>query len=112
MKASQHWFCTRFARPWPSRVEDCPAPGVFRCLGRTGMLSTISLSLRPAYVRQYDDGTRPKDVTVDERHRLAEPFEKYRSHLHAVAYRMLGSFSEADEGARSASPSCSRSERR
>ena len=54
------------------------------------MLSTISLSLRPAYVRQYDDGTRPKDVTVDERHRLAEPFEKYRSHLHAVAYRMLG----------------------
>src|SRR4026207_257199 len=29
--------------------------------------------------------------------RLAEEFEKYRAHLRAVAYRMLGSASEADD---------------
>jgi RNA polymerase sigma-70 factor (ECF subfamily) len=35
-------------------------------------------------------------VTVDERDCLAEPFEANRTHLRAVAYRMLGSQSEAD----------------
>ncbi len=34
---------------------------------------------------------------MDERERLAEQFETYRTHLHAVAYRMLGSVSEADD---------------
>jgi DNA-directed RNA polymerase specialized sigma24 family protein len=29
--------------------------------------------------------------------RLAERFETHRSHLRAVAYRMLGSLSEADD---------------
>jgi RNA polymerase sigma factor (sigma-70 family) len=36
-------------------------------------------------------------VTVDERDWLAERFEENRTHLRAVAYRMLGSVSEADD---------------
>jgi len=38
-----------------------------------------------------------RDVTVDERDFLAERFEAHRTHLRAVAYRMLGSLSEADD---------------
>src|ERR671939_1426707 len=34
---------------------------------------------------------------MDERERLAERFEEHRTHLRAVAYRMLGSLSEADD---------------
>jgi RNA polymerase sigma factor (sigma-70 family) len=36
-------------------------------------------------------------VTADEREWLAERFEDNRAHLRAVAYRMLGSVSEADD---------------
>jgi RNA polymerase sigma factor (sigma-70 family) len=36
-------------------------------------------------------------VTVDERDLLAERFEANRTHLRAVAYRMLGSVSDADD---------------
>jgi RNA polymerase sigma factor (sigma-70 family) len=36
-------------------------------------------------------------VTVDEREMLADRFEANRTHLRAVAYRMLGSMSEADD---------------
>jgi len=36
-------------------------------------------------------------VTVQEREWLADQFEQHRSHLHAVAYRMLGSPSEAED---------------
>jgi RNA polymerase sigma-70 factor (ECF subfamily) len=38
-----------------------------------------------------------KDTMMDERDWLAERFEAHRSHLRAVAYRMLGSLSEADD---------------
>jgi RNA polymerase sigma factor (sigma-70 family) len=34
---------------------------------------------------------------MDERDRLAEQFEEHRGHLRAVAYKMLGSLSEADD---------------
>jgi RNA polymerase sigma factor (sigma-70 family) len=34
---------------------------------------------------------------MDEREWLAERFEEHRGHLRAVAYKMLGSFSEADD---------------
>src|SRR5437762_12395233 len=34
---------------------------------------------------------------MDEHEWLAEEFEAYRTHLRAVAYRMLGSLSEADD---------------
>ena len=34
---------------------------------------------------------------MDEREWLTERFQQHRSHLRAVAYRMLGSVSEADD---------------
>jgi len=39
---------------------------------------------------------------VDERDRLADRFEDNCSHLKAVAYRMLGSASEADHAVQEA----------
>jgi RNA polymerase sigma factor (sigma-70 family) len=38
-----------------------------------------------------------EECDVNERDWLAERFEDQRAHLHAVAYRMLGSLSEADD---------------
>src|SRR6266478_4770740 len=76
------------------------------------------LSHRVGFPRHYNDGTRRKNVTggrscvslvttmreqnkgielMDEHDWLAEQFEANRSHLQAVAYRMLGSLSEADD---------------
>jgi len=57
----------------------------------------VDLLVRLGFVVHCGDGTRRRDVTVDERGRLAEPFEANRTHLRAVAYRMLGSVSEADD---------------
>src|SRR5437762_10997814 len=39
---------------------------------------------------------------MDERDWLAQRFEKHRTHLRAVAYRMLGSLSEADDAVQQA----------
>jgi RNA polymerase sigma factor (sigma-70 family) len=39
---------------------------------------------------------------MDERARLADHFERHRTHLRAVAYRMLGSLAEADEAVQDA----------
>jgi RNA polymerase sigma factor (sigma-70 family) len=41
-------------------------------------------------------------VTVNEHESLAERFEQHRAHLRAVAYRMLGSLSQADDAAQEA----------
>jgi RNA polymerase sigma factor (sigma-70 family) len=46
----------------------------------------------------------------DERQSLAEGFEAHRTHLRAVAYRMLGSLSEADDAVQEAWLRLSRSE--
>jgi RNA polymerase sigma factor (sigma-70 family) len=51
----------------------------------------------PRLVRHCYDGSRRKDVTVTEQGWQTEQFERYRPHLQAVAYRMLGSVSEADD---------------
>jgi RNA polymerase sigma factor (sigma-70 family) len=51
----------------------------------------------PSLVRHTYDGTRRKDVTVNEQSWQLEQFERYRPHLQAVAYRMLGSVTEADD---------------
>jgi RNA polymerase sigma factor (sigma-70 family) len=49
------------------------------------------------------DPARRRDVTkVDEHDWLAERFEEQRTHLRAVAYRMLGSPSEADDAVQEA----------
>src|SRR5204862_3464060 len=47
---------------------------------------------------------------MDERDWLAERFEEHRTHLRAVAYRMLGSLSEADDAVQEAWLRLSRSE--
>src|SRR6184192_3859570 len=39
---------------------------------------------------------------MDENEWLADRFEQHRSHLRAVAYRMLGSLSEADDAVQDA----------
>jgi hypothetical protein len=39
---------------------------------------------------------------MDKRDWLGERFEEHRSHLRAVAYRMLGSVSEADDAVQEA----------
>ena len=39
---------------------------------------------------------------MDEQDRLARQFEEHRTHLRAVAYRMLGSVSEADDAVQEA----------
>src|SRR5918995_3542972 len=39
---------------------------------------------------------------MDEREWLTERFEQHRPHLHAVAYRMLGSVSETDDAVQEA----------
>jgi len=49
---------------------------------------------------------------VDEREWLAERFEEHRAHLRAVAYRMLGSVSEADDAVQEAWLRLSRSDTR
>jgi RNA polymerase sigma factor (sigma-70 family) len=45
---------------------------------------------------------RRRQATVDEQDWLAERFEENRNHLRAVAYRMLGSLSEADDAVQDA----------
>src|SRR4029450_2899527 len=63
-----------------------------------------------ARVRHLYDGCRGKDVTVNAIDWQTEEFERHRPHLRAVAYRMLGSLSDADDVVQEAWLRLSRSE--
>jgi RNA polymerase sigma-70 factor, ECF subfamily len=55
------------------------------------------LSHRPSFKRHVYEDMRQTDLSVEEHEWLAERFEGERRHLRAVAYRMLGSVTEADD---------------
>jgi RNA polymerase sigma factor (sigma-70 family) len=61
-------------------------------------------------IRHCYDGSQQKDVTVNEQGWQTEQFERYRPHLQAVAYRMLGSVSEAEDAVQEAWLRLSRSD--
>src|SRR5215212_9783459 len=71
-------------------LRSTPSRSPHHILGR-------SLPRRGSVRHYYNDGTRQRKVTVDEQDWLARLFEENRTHLRAVAYRMLGSTGEADD---------------
>jgi RNA polymerase sigma-70 factor, ECF subfamily len=76
-----------------------------------GLDGRFALLRRRGSVRHYyNDGWRRKKVTVDEQDWLVQRFEEHRSHLRAVAYRMLGSPGEADDAVQEAWLRLSRSD--
>src|SRR3954467_6078471 len=88
----------RIARP-----RSCSA---FRASGRsaTGWVMRACILDRsfrvlrpPLLVRHCYDGRRREKVTVTDTEWLAQRFEEQRPQLRAVAYRMLGSLSEAED---------------
>src|SRR5262245_33466578 len=81
------------ASPSPSQSAVCPARSVTS--GSPG-------HIRPCFTCHCYDTSRRRNVTVDEQEWLAERFDEHRSHLRAVAYRMLGSLSEADDAVQEA----------
>jgi RNA polymerase sigma factor (sigma-70 family) len=98
-------------------VTRCPAPlgPVLRhlpCSLLPDIMVSSSLSLRylgPVLfvtTMTESDGGKYKD----EQDWLAQRFEENRTHLRAVAYRMLGSLSEADDAVQEAWPRLSRSD--
>src|SRR5918992_5172889 len=93
------WTRRRKAAGRTVQARVCQAAGARgpggRCMPPSLRLSPWSH--RPGFVRHCYDGRRRRDVTVDERDYLAQQFEAHRTHLRAVAYRMLGSVSEADD---------------
>ncbi len=68
------------------------------------------------FARHTYDGAHRENVTegndheMDEKDGLAERFETHRTHLRAVAYRMLESLSEADDAVQEAWLRLSRSD--
>src|SRR4029079_13441704 len=48
------------------------------------------------------DGPRRRHPTVKTQEQLADQFEEHRTHLRGVAYRMLGSMTEADDAVQDA----------
>jgi RNA polymerase sigma factor (sigma-70 family) len=60
--------------------------------------------------RHLDDETKKKDVTVNDEKNLSAAFEDSRKHLRGVAFRMLGSLSEAEDAVQEAWIRVSRAE--
>jgi RNA polymerase sigma factor (sigma-70 family) len=54
--------------------------------------------------------TRDEEIAMDDQQWFAQRFEEHRTHLRAVAYRMLGSLSEADDAVQEAWIRLSRSD--
>jgi RNA polymerase sigma-70 factor (ECF subfamily) len=63
---------------------------------------TVLLSGWFSSVRLLVDGSRRRSLTVHTQEQLAEEFEDHRDHLRGVAYRMLGSMTEADDAVQEA----------
>src|SRR6184192_277779 len=72
--------------------------------------SSSSCYVDPVWTVKQHDGSRGKKVTVTEPGWFVDRFETHRAHLRAVAYRMLGSLSEADDAVQEAWLKLSRSE--
>src|SRR5918999_871769 len=91
------WSATRSkpssATVFPKRLTTSEASiiGVIAC---RPLLSHQRGSVRHLYM---DDGSRSRNVTRDHRDWLTARFEEARTHLRAVAYRMLGSDTEAED---------------
>src|SRR5262249_1779519 len=72
------------------------------CLHHRTPPSSAGPSHRPRTPRLPCDGSDGEDVTVDAKELQAEEFERHRPQLRAVAYRMLGSLTEADDAVQEA----------
>src|SRR5918993_33151 len=88
-----------------------PASAVRDPILPIGPITSTSLSHR--LVRHYyNDAWRRENVTeMDDRDWLAQRFEENRTHRRSVAYRMLGSLSEAEDALQEAWLHLSRSEK-
>src|SRR4051812_30628297 len=73
---------------WWTSITWCSSLGG-RHIGRVGFVTA-------------HDGSRREDVTVTEDDWLAAEFEAQRPHMQAIAYRMLGSASEAEDAVQEA----------
>src|SRR5688500_16841174 len=80
--------------------------------GKTPHLGGAGADLSHSWdaIRPPPEGTQREDMSVDDRSWLAGRFEENRTHLRSVAYRMLGSLSEADDAVQEAWLRLSRSD--
>src|SRR4051794_12884304 len=92
------WLGTPHGYPGESAVTT-GGVSFTKPLRRQGEWLVTSLRCRGSW---WYDPTDARGVTMDEREWLGERFEEQRTHLRAVAYRMLGSLSEADDAVQEA----------